>query len=46
MAALIVQRRKIKQSEKQILLAEIGGIQFFFSFLKREHHVPILRHVA
>lgn len=29
MAALIVQRRKIKQSEKRILLAEIGGIQFF-----------------
>lgn len=28
MAALIVQRRKIKQSEKRILLAEIGGIQF------------------
>lgn len=49
MAALIVQRRKIKQSEKRILLAEIGGIQFFSSLnvsIMSQYYAMLHRNVS
>lgn len=49
MAELIVQRRKIKQSEKRILLAEIGGIQFFSSLnvsIMSQYYAMLHRNVS